>query len=212
MVEPNIAEFGSDRHHEGKHPKAIVFVSIDVFENHIVNAVAFPPGRGSFCIGQHVRELHTSAHVRNPVVAERYIHNLAKRTNIGTLILGCEKNRESFLGKTTPRILQDVSFEQQPLGILEFENVFHDKWFARSSSDEAGLPGFPGHGLVHMITADLDVGRRCCRWSTAEDNVLTGGLKEVVDDFVWSAGDVTSATPNVLCIYTCPGHGHTVKI
>ena len=63
-----------------------------------------------------------------------------------------------------------------------------------------------------MIAANFDVGRRSSGRSAAEQNVLSGSLKEIVDDFEGAARTVAAAAAKDLRIGARPSSCNADKI
>src|SRR5689334_2853796 len=88
------------------------------------------------------------------------------------------------LAESTPDVFKDVGFDQRPGCILHFQVVFDDPSRARIS----GTARTPTHRFVKVVATDFKITTGVDRRTTAEKNVFTSCLEEVVDDLV-GAGD-----------------------
>src|SRR5437667_7435226 len=124
-----------------------------------MDTVALASCRWSFRVGKRVGNLQCAAHMADLVVSDRHICYSAVRALV-PLVFGGYKNRKTRLAEPAPSIFQDVAFEKNPLCILQFKMIFHDKRSPGSPSHKAQLSLLPDHTLEEMITADRNIPRQ----------------------------------------------------
>src|SRR5258708_3457403 len=82
----------------------------------VMNAVAAAVARMLPRLRQRIRDLKYSSHVSNSAKADRDVGDLALRALVSWILRG-QENRKPRLGKPSPRVLEQVRFEQHALGI-----------------------------------------------------------------------------------------------
>jgi len=117
-------------------------LSINVVEDHVVNAVTCSAARNSTSIREPRAHDEATGNVAHAAEAYGHVGGFANRTLI-ILILRRQENGETRLRESSPYIFEDVVFEQDPLSVLKFEQVLDDKWFSRSPTDEPFAPLLP---------------------------------------------------------------------
>src|SRR4029077_8173110 len=99
---------------------AVVLHTIDVVDDHVVNAVTLPGQRFSNAI-QRVSDLHSCTHMTDREVANRDVRDLAAgaETPTGTvLVLGSQKDTKARLRKTTPSVFHSVAIDETALCVF----------------------------------------------------------------------------------------------
>ena len=125
------------------------------------------------------RDVDAAARVTDDVVRERHV--LDDRPGRRAIVVAHrELQREPGLGRR-PHVLEQVAVHEDPLHVLELEQVLDHPQDAR----KARVVGLPAQRLEEMIVADLDVGRHEVgdgRAGPAEQQVLGGRLQVIVPD------------------------------
>jgi len=182
-----------------------VFVSTNVIDNHIMNAVALALLGVEASSRNNVRQLEAAAHVTDGVIAEC---DVGYRANCAvTIVLGGRDDGETGLRKSSSSIFHDVAFDQNTLHILKFQMILDHKL----DSDETGLAGQPDHGLEEMVASNLDVGWSLRGSTAAEDDAFSGRFQKVVYDLVGSIGNRAISSCHRLRIRALP-HGVAVEV
>src|ERR1700739_3204433 len=101
----------------------IVLRTVDVVDHDVMYAVALPVDR-RFPIRQSVGDLHPGSYMTDDVIPDGYIRDLA--TGTAARIFWSQHNGETNLRESTPAVFQNISFEQNPLSIFQFEQVLDD--------------------------------------------------------------------------------------
>src|SRR5436309_2052383 len=97
----------------------------------------------------------------DPDVTDCHIRDLACRAKIQlarSLVFGSQQDGKAHLRKSTPRVLHDIAIEQDPLRVLQLEQILDDKWIPVRPAHVTGLPLHPDQWLEHVVAANLDVG------------------------------------------------------
>src|SRR5208282_4036610 len=118
MFDLNIVQSRRFRYDQRKISEALVDLSLDSFDQDVVNAVAPALGTESSRIGRNVSDREPAADVDDLDRTNRHIRHHATRALVS---LACrhENNREAGLRETAPGIFQQIVFEQNPLSVLE---------------------------------------------------------------------------------------------
>src|ERR1700688_1137568 len=117
-----------------------------------MDAVALAVESASAIVGQRIGNLQAGSYVTDGVVAYSYVCNLANRTGTGSSrILWRQHDSKAHLRKTAPGVFHYVAFDQNPLRILQFEQILDDERISVGSSHESQLALHPGQRLEHVI-------------------------------------------------------------
>src|SRR4051794_15791292 len=164
-----------------------------------MDAVALSGVADCAVIVRYIGHRNSRTTVTESVVAYRNIRDFTGCTATG-LVLWRQQQGVSRLTKAAPGVFKDIAFDQDALGVFEFQQVLHHEGIAGWPANKVWLTGHPHQGLEEMVVADFDVCRSCSGRTAAEQNAFGGSLKKIVGDFVWAAGEVAVAAADYLCV------------
>src|SRR5262249_3738136 len=159
-----------------KDAETVVFGGVNVIDGHVVNAVTATIQRHATIDRDSISQHHTAAHMTDLHVANGDIGHLADWANVSSadgLVLRPDDDSSATLRKSTPGIVENIGFEQDALGVFQFEKILDNKRIAIHAANETGLPDHPCHGFEHMIASDLDVGGGSGRGIATQLNVFS---------------------------------------
>ena len=201
--------------HLHKCTAAIVSLRVNVIQSYVMNTVA----SASECHATGIRKggsiYYPRARVTDCAIPDGHIGDLANWAEVGGapgLVLGRQDNRVTCLRKTAPGVLQDITFEQHALRILQFKIVLYNEGSAICATHEVRCSSHPLQGFEEMVATDLDVGRGSCGRASSKHDVLPGPFQEVVHDLVWTTWIASAAALHCLRISTGARNRYAVEV
>src|SRR5437868_7493025 len=97
-----------------------------ILDGHVMNAHIKQATSPSAIVGGGCRQIHATGGVPEYAVPDGDVVHDAFRT-LALPILRCQQYVESFLRKTSPRILQDTAFQQYSGAILQFKIILYNE-------------------------------------------------------------------------------------